>query len=55
MITTLVTMGNTFMLKVFGGLYKASEAEEIMFHRLKFKEALNDTTYIDRILRRYAI
>ena len=47
MITTLNSIRNNFMLKVFGDSYKTSEAEEIMLHRLKFKDALNDITFIE--------
>ena len=42
MITTLSNIRNSFMSKVFGGSYNTSEAEDIMLHRLKFKDALND-------------
>jgi len=34
------------MLKNFGGSYNTSEAEKIMLHRLKFKEALNVITFV---------
>lgn len=47
MITTLNSIGNNFMLKVFGGSYNTSEAEDIMLHRLKFKDALNDITFTE--------
>ena len=47
MITTLNSIKNNFMLKVFGDSYNTSEAEEIMLHRLKFKDALNDITFIE--------
>ena len=47
MITTLSSIRNNFMLKVFGSSYNTLEAEEIMRHRLKFKETLNDITFIE--------
>lgn len=47
MITTLNSIRNNFILKVFGDSYNTSEAEEIMLHRLKFKDALNDITFIE--------
>ena len=47
MITTLNSIGNNFMLKVFGGSYNTSEVEEIMLHRLKFKDALSDITFTE--------
>lgn len=47
MITTLSSIRNNFMLKVFCSSYNTLEAEEIMRHRLKFKETLNDITYIE--------
>ena len=47
MVTTLSSIRNSFMSKVFGSSYNTSEAEEIMRHRFKFKEALNDITYIE--------
>ena len=47
MITTLNSIRNNFMLKVFGGSYNTSEAEEIMLHRLRFKDALDDITFIE--------
>jgi hypothetical protein len=45
MISTLNTIKNNFMLKVFEDSYKSSEAAHFIDHRSKFKDALIDITF----------